>query len=77
MLLIGAGLFLGITKSALAKSIGDNLRHPYANQMLADGIDAPLTYGRGKTNSMLTAIGNLTRFGIAKGWMKSWDRSTS
>lgn len=77
MLLIGAGLFLGITKSALAKSIGDNLRHPYANQMLADGIDAPLTYGRGRTNSMFTAIGDLTRFGIAQGWMKSWERSTA
>lgn len=71
MLLIGAGLFLGIAKSALVKSIGSNLKHPYANQLLAEGIDAPLTYGRGKTNSMLTAIGNLTRFGIAKGWMKN------
>ena len=60
MLLIGAGLFLGVAK-----------------KLLAEGIDAPLTYGRGKTNSMLTAIGNLTRFGIAKGWMKSWERSTS
>lgn len=77
MLLIGAGLFLGVAKKLLAKSIGENLKHPYANQLLAEGIDAPLTYGRGKTNSMLTAIGNLTRFGIAKGWMKSWERSTS
>lgn len=71
MLLIGAGLFLGVAKKLLAKSIGENLKHPYANQLLAEGIDAPLTYGRGKTNSMLTAIGNLTRFGIAKGWMKN------
>lgn len=77
MLLIGAGLFLGVAKKLLAKSIGENLKHPYANQLLAEGIDAPLTYGRGKTNSMFTAIGNLTRFGIAKGWMKSWERSTS
>lgn len=77
MLLIGAGLFLGVAKKLLAKSIGENLKHPYANQLLAEGIDAPLTYGRGKTNSMSTAIGNLTRFGIAKGWMKSWERSTA
>lgn len=77
MLLIGAGLFLGVAKKLLAKSIGENLKHPYANQLLAEGIDAPLTYGRGRTNSMFTAIGNLTRFGIAKGWMKSWERSTS
>ena len=71
MLLIGAGLFLGIAKSALVKSIGSNLKHPYANQLLAEGIDAPLTYGRGKSNSMYNAIGNLTRYGIAQGWMKN------
>lgn len=71
LLLIGAGLFLGVSKSALVKSIGENLRHPYANQLLADGIATPLTYGRGRTNSMFTALGDLTRFGIAQGWMKN------
>lgn len=71
MLLIGAGLFLGIGKAALVKSIGDNLKHPYANQLLADGIDAPISYGRGRTNSMFTAISDLTQFGIAQGWMKN------
>lgn len=69
MLLIGAGLLLGIGKSALAKSIGDNLKHPYANRLIADGIEAPLSYGRGKSNSMFTAINTLTRFGIGKAWM--------
>ena len=77
MLLIGAGLFLGVTKSALAKSIGDNLKHPYANQLLAEGIDAPLTYGRGKSNSMYNAIGDLTRYGIAQGWMRNWELTTA
>lgn len=72
MLLIGAGLFLGVTKQALAKSIGENLKHPYANQLLAEGIAAPLTYGRGKSNSMYNAIGTLTRYGIGKAWM--YDR---
>lgn len=70
MVLIGAGLFLGIAESALVKSIGDNLKHPYANQLLADSIEAPLTYGRGRTNSMFTALSDLTRFGIAEAWMK-------
>ena len=69
MLLVGAGLFLGVTKMVLAKSICDNLKHPYANQLLADGIAAPLTYGRGRTNAMFTAINSLTRFGIGRGWM--------
>ena len=70
MLLIGAGLFLGVTEMMLAKSIGENLKHPYANQLLADRIDAPLTYGRGRTNSMYTAISDLAQFGIAQGWMQ-------
>lgn len=77
MLLVGAGLFLGVTKSALAKSIGENLKHPYANQLLAEGIDAPLTYGRGKSNSMYNAIGDLTRYGIAQGWMRNWELTTA
>ena len=72
LLLIGAGLLLGIGKSALVKSIGDNLRQPYANPMLKDGIEAPLTYGRGRSNSMYNAINTLTRFGIGRGWM--YDR---
>ncbi|MEZ3533374.1 MAG: hypothetical protein K1V90_09930 [Muribaculaceae bacterium] len=72
LLLIGAGLLLGIGKSALAKSIGDNLRQPYANPMLKDGIEAPLTYGRGKSNAMYNAIGSLTRNGIAGAWMKNF-----
>lgn len=71
LLLVGAGLLLGIGKSALAKSIGDNLRQPYANPMLKDGIEESISYGRGRTNSMFTAIGNLTRFGIAEAWMKN------
>ena len=77
MLLIGAGLFLGVTKMMLAKSIGENLKHPYANQLLADGIDAPISYGRGKSNSMFNAIGALTQFGIAQGWMRHWELSTA
>lgn len=72
MLLIGAGLFLGVTEPALTTSIKENIRHPYANQLLADGIDAPITYGRGRTNSMFTAISDLTRFGIAQAWM--WNQ---
>ncbi len=76
MLLIGAGLFLGIAKSALVKSISENLRHPYANQLLADGIDAPLTYGRGRTNSMFTALSGLTKYGIESAWMRHWELKT-
>ena len=76
MLLIGAGLALGIEGKALVKSIGENLKHPYANPLLADGISAPLTYGRGRTNSMFTALSGLTRYGIESAWMKNWEIKT-
>lgn len=72
LLLVGAGLFLGIGKMALAKSIGEHLKKPYGNPDLADGIAAPISYGRGHTNSMFTAIGALTKFGIGQAWM--YDR---
>lgn len=72
LLLIGAGVFLGLTKKVLAKSIGSHLKQPYKNPDLVDGIAAPLTYGRGRSNSMFTAIGALTKFGIGKAWM--YDR---
>ncbi len=77
MLLVGAGLFLGVTKMALARSIGENLKHPYANQLVADGIGESISYGRGRTNSMYTAINDLTRFGIAEGWMQHWELKTA
>lgn len=77
MVLVGAGLLLGIRQSALVKSIGENLKHPYTNLSLAEGIAAPLTYGRGKSNSMFNAIDALTQFGIAQGWMKHWELKTA
>ena len=72
LLLIGAGLFLGLTKKVVAKSIGNNLKKPYHNPELAEGIAAPLTYGRGHTNSMFYAINTLTKFGVGRAWM--YDR---
>ena len=76
LLLVGAGLFLGIGKTVLAKSIGSHLKQPYKNPDLVDGIAAPLTYGRGHTNSMFTAISGLTTYGIAQAWMKDWELTT-
>ena len=72
LLLIGAGMSLGVDSSTLGNSIGDNLKHPYDNSLVADAIEAPISDGRGRTNSMFTAIGNLTRFGIAEAWMLWW-----
>lgn len=71
LLLVGAGLFLGLTKMTLAKSIGNHLKHPYKNPDLVEGIAAPLSYGRGRTNSMFTAISGLTTYGISQAWMGS------
>lgn len=72
MLLIGAGVLLGIGEKALAKSISENLKHPYANPLLVEGIGEGVSFGRGRTNSMFTAINTLTRFGIGRAWM--YDR---
>lgn len=77
MVLIGAGLALGVVKSELAKSIGDNLKRPYDNALLVDGIDAPISYGQGRTNSMYTAIAALTKYGIETAWMRHWELSTA
>lgn len=76
MVLVGTGLSLGVAQSALAKSIGANLRQPYSNPLLAEGIRAPLTYGRGHTNSMFTAISGLTKYGIESAWMRHWELKT-
>lgn len=76
MVLVGAGLFLGIAESALVKSIGENLKHPYANQLLADGIGPGISYGRGHTNSMFTALSGLTKYGIESAWMRHWELKT-
>jgi hypothetical protein len=75
--LIGAGLFLGLSLSVVAKSISNNLRKPYNNPVLADGIAEEVTYGRGKTKSMFTAISTLSRYGIAKAWMREWEKGWS
>ncbi len=69
LLLIGAGLFLGIGKMTLAKTIGSHLKQPYKNPDLVDGIAAPITYGRGISNSMFNSINHLTKYGIGKAWM--------
>lgn len=74
-LLVGAGLFLGLSAKATADSIGKHLRKPWHNPDLAEAVDAPLTYGRGRTNSMFTATGNLTKQGIAKTWMRGYYNS--
>lgn len=72
LFLITAGVALGLGRVALAESIGRNLKRPYENPELADGMTAPTpTYGRGRTNSMYTAIAGLTRFGVGEGWMHS------
>lgn len=71
LLLVGAGLFLGIGEMALAKSIGSHLKQPYKNPDLVDGIAAEITYGRGKYNSMFNNINRLCCFGISSAWMRN------
>lgn len=70
-ILIGAGMISGISASSLISSLNTNLKHPYDNPLLRDEISETPSYGRGRTNSMFTALGNLTRYGIAGAWMQS------
>ena len=80
---IAAGLILGISKSKLKSSIPLNLQHPYANPYFIEALNSKeydatrllskgKSYGRGRTNSMFTALENLTRHGVSQGWMKYW-----
>lgn len=71
MVLVAAGLFLGLTKMMVSQSIKTHMRKPWRNPDLADGIARPLTYGRGRTNSMATAISTLTKYGVGKAWMQN------
>lgn len=75
-LLAKAGLVLGLGLRSVSESVAANLRHPYSNPLLSDGVEEPRTYGRGRTNSMFTAIDALTRDGIAVGWMRHWEMET-
>ena len=76
LVLAGAGLLLGLGRKEVARSICENLRQPWRNPELARGVAAPLSYGRGRTSSMLTAIAGLTTHGIAQGWMRHWELET-
>lgn len=76
LILIGAGLVLGVNRSTLIKSIENNLKRPFDNPTLKEGISTPPTYGVGRTNSMFTALSGLTTFGIAQAWMRDWEITT-
>ena len=75
LVLIGAGMTLGIGRKELADSIGRNIKRPWNNPELAEEV-TPVSYGKGRTNVMYAAIGALTRHGIAEGWQKNWDDAT-
>ena len=79
---IAAGLLLDVSKEKLKNSISLNLKHPYANPYFKEALKDKsaatrltsngISYGRGKTNSMFTALSRLTRHGVSQGWMKHW-----
>lgn len=73
---IGVIAALYLKKSAVEAlgAIKDNMEHPFKNPLITQAIKAGRvieipSYGRGRTNSMLTALTNLTRFAVAEGWM--------
>lgn len=81
-IVMGAALFLGMTRSEAAASIAQNFHNPYASSMMREAarrgyeFTAP-SYGRGRTNSMFNAIARLCRHAIAEAYMRIlWLRAT-
>lgn len=66
LVLTAAGLATGLGSVPLVRSVVRNFRKPYANPELAGAIAEKPSYGRGRTNSMFTAIGDLTKNGVAR-----------
>lgn len=70
---IASGLYLHKSEGEVLKSIIDNEAHPFLNPFIKEAIghldfDIP-NYGRGHSNSMLTAMTGLTVYAVAEGWM--------
>ena len=71
MLLTAAGIVVGLGSVPLINSLIRNIRKPWNNPEIKEGLAHIPSYGVGRTNSMFTAINALTADGIASGWMKS------
>lgn len=69
-----AAMYLKKSSVEALTAIKDNMQQPFKNSLVVQAIkagrqiDIP-NYGRGRTNSMLTALTNLSRFAVAEGWM--------
>lgn len=74
-ILIGAGLIVGLTKTALTQSISTNLLNPWGNEIVKEAQVSAPSYGKGVPTAMYSAISNLTRNGIGRGYM--YDRHLS
>lgn len=76
---IASGVLLNVAENKLLSSIKENWKSPLLNHYIKQAISKgypvisrlkiPETYGVGHTNSSFTALGNLTNFAIAEGWM--------
>lgn len=69
-----AAMYLKKKSDEALTAIKDNMRQPFKNPLIIQAIKSGKqigipNYGRGRTNSMLTALTNLSRFAVAEGWM--------
>ena len=71
LLLTAAGIAVGLGSIPLINSLFRNIRKPWVNPDIKEGLDKIPSYGVGRSNVMFNAINALTRDGVASGWMKS------
>lgn len=70
-LLTAAGIAVGLGSVPLVRSLVRNLRRPWVNGDIRDGLERVPSYGVGRSNVMFNALNALTRDGVASGWMKA------
>lgn len=71
LLLTAAGIAVGLGSIPLIKSLVRNMRKPWINPDIKEGLGKIPSYGIGRSNVMFNAIDALTKDGVASAWMKA------
>lgn len=74
-IVIAAAMFVGLNRKDASSTIERNMKHPYESPHVKSALKGGAVlgipnYGRGHTNSMLTALKNLLVFAVGEGWMR-------
>lgn len=75
---VAAGLALGVAKDAIVSSVKASMKRPFDNPYIREAVKeghpvaARTGFGVGRTVSSWTALGDLTEYAVAEGWMLNW-----